>query len=84
MDRWPRDYRIGLSVVAATLIAWGWIEFRMASVASAQVQPVEARLHTHAEVQAKEEAGVQATLRRIDQRTELLIEDCYRRGGCKR
>lgn len=83
LGNFPPDYRRTIAVAAFAI--------SIAAAPAIYVRALEKRVDKHInEVDAlrpemlKSVQDIQRTLNEINSRTERLLEDCYRRGGCKR
>ena len=90
-DTLPRDWRKLVKAGAFVVLLSGGVGAVAAPVSLQFVRPIEAKIDTHlAEVAAlrptmeRTVRDYEAKLQSMDDKIDLLIEDCYRRGGCRR
>jgi len=74
--------RLGLVIAAIVMGAGsGWAVHAWADT---RIGAVEARLKAHLEEMERLRPEMKETVTKLESKLDLLIEDCYRRGGCKR
>jgi hypothetical protein len=90
-DTLPRDWRKVVKIGAFVVLLSGGVGAVAAPISLQFVRPVEHKLDTHlAEVAAMRPSmertvqDLEDKLDSMDRKVDALLEDCYRRGGCRR
>lgn len=79
-------FAVGLVVATVGVLQFvdGRIERASARAATDAVSPVAWRIDSHLDEMARLRPQMKAEVDKLDAKLELLLEDCYRRGGCRK